>query len=238
MLTVDDKRAGELFKLFPFLSGEEKEQILLNAKLGSYEKGALVFCEGELPEGLLYLSSGKAKVFKKGILGKEQITRLVQRSQLLGFRALCAGGRYTASAQAIEPSTVCTVGRECFLSLMQANSAFAMAMLRHVSRALGFADLRTVTLTQKHMRARLADSLLMLADAYGMESDSQTLGVNLSRHDLADLSNMTTPNVIRTLSAFQGEGLVNFSRHTIRLLDTRAIGSISRHGWRGGEPSH
>jgi CRP-like cAMP-binding protein len=230
MLTVGDTETNGFFRLFPFFSPEEKAQILLKTSCRCYKKGASVFDEGQTPDGLMYLSTGKVKIFKKGILDKEQIVRLIQSCQLLGFRALCAGGCYMASAKAIEPSTVCTIDRECFLWLMQTNGAFALSVVQHASRALGFADRRMVALTQKHMRARLADSLLVLANIYGVEADRQTLCVSLSRNDLANFSNMTTPNVTRTLSAFQDEGLVDFSKCTIRLLNVPAIECVSRHG--------
>jgi CRP-like cAMP-binding protein len=230
MLTADDNETNGFFTLFPFFSSEEKEQIMLKTSCNSYQKEAVIFGEGEIPQGLTYLSSGKVKIVKKGILDKEQITRLVQRGQLLGFRAVCAGERYMASARAIETSTVCTIAKDCFLSLMQTNSHFALSIAQHAMRALGFADLRMVALTQKHMRARLADSLLMLANTYGMKDDCQTLDVCLSRTDLANLSNMTTPNVIRTLSAFQDEGLLSFDRYAIRLLNMPIINRIGSHG--------
>lgn len=230
ILTADDNGMSGFFMRFPFFSSEEKEQIMLKTSCEGYKKGAAIFDEGEMPQGLTYLSSGKVKIVKKGILDKEQITRLVQHGQLIGFRALCAGGCYVASAKAIEPASVCTIAKECFLSLMKTNSAFTIAMVQHLAHDLNFADLRTVALTQKHMRARLADSLLMLANTYGTEEDGQTLCIRLSRHDLANLSNMTISNVVRTLSAFQAEGLLCFDRYSIRLLNMPTIVSIGKHG--------
>ncbi|MDR1343505.1 MAG: Crp/Fnr family transcriptional regulator [Prevotellaceae bacterium] len=216
--------------MFPFFSEEEKAQIIRHTHSALYKKGATIFGEGETPKGLIYLSSGKVKVCKKGILDKEQILRLVPSCQLLGFRALCADEPYGASTKAIEASLVCTVEREYILSLMKTNTSFAHAMLRHVSGVLGHADLHMVALLQKHLRARLADSLLLLANTCGMEDDYQTLCSRISRSDLANLANMTTPNAIRTLSTFQDEGLVSVSRYTIRLLNIPAIYRISSHG--------
>ncbi|MDR1417403.1 MAG: Crp/Fnr family transcriptional regulator [Prevotellaceae bacterium] len=230
MLTICDKETKGFFVMFPFFSEEEKAHIIRNTHSAIYKKGATIFSEGEMPGGLVYLSSGKAKICKKGILGKEQIIRLIQSCQLLGFRALCAGEPYGASTQALEASLVCTIEKECFLSLMKTNISFALAMLQHASRVLGYADLRTVALLQKHLRARLADSLLLLASTYGMEDDYQTLCGRFSRSDLANLANMTTPNAIRTLSTFQDEGLVSINRYNIRLLNIPAICRISSHG--------
>jgi CRP-like cAMP-binding protein len=216
--------------MFPFFSAKEKEQVIRNTRSVVYRKGATIFSEGEMPDGLVYLSSGKVKICRKGILDKEQILRVARSCQLLGFRALCADEPYRASAKAFDASMVCTVEKECFLSLMKDNSAFAIAMLQHAARVLGDADGRTVSLLQKHLRARLADSLLLLANAYGMEDDHQTLCCQISRSDLANLSNMTTPNAIRTLSTFQEEGLVSFNRYAICLLNIPAICHISSHG--------
>ena len=80
--------------------------------------------------------------------------------------------------------------------------------IRQLSLDLGIADERTVNLTQKHIRGRLAESLLFLKDSYGLEEDGATLSIYLSREDLANLSNMTTSNAIRTLSTFVAERII------------------------------
>ena len=84
---------------------------------------------------------------------------------------------------------------------------------------LGIADERTVNLTQKHIRGRLAESLLFLKDSYGLEEDGATLSIYLSREDLANLSNMTTSNAIRTLSTFVAERIIAIDGRKIKLID-------------------
>ena len=95
---------------------------------------------------------------------------------------------------------------------------------------LGVADRRMVSLTQKHVRGRLADTLLELIDTYGFEAGGDTLDLKLSREDLADLSNMTTSNAIRTLSSFVEEGLIEVQGRTIRFLNIGEIRRISQYG--------
>ncbi|MGE4568768.1 MAG: Crp/Fnr family transcriptional regulator, partial [Bacteroidales bacterium] len=95
---------------------------------------------------------------------------------------------------------------------------------------LGFAYYRTLSLTQKHIRGRLADSLLFLRDTYGFEKDEKTLKVYLSREDIANLSNMTTSNAIRTLSAFSSEGIIAIDGRKIKLLNVNDIEKISDLG--------
>ena len=87
-----------------------------------------------------------------------------------------------------------------------------------------------MSLTQKHIRGRLAESLLYLRDSYGLEEDGCTLSIYLSREDLANLSNMTTSNAIRTLSAFAAEHLVAIDGKKIKLINEAELEKISRMG--------
>lgn len=95
---------------------------------------------------------------------------------------------------------------------------------------LGVSDSRTVSLTQKHIRGRLADSLLFLRKTYGVEEDGATLSIKVSREDLAGLSNMTTSNAIRTLSGFASENLLEVSGRSIKIINSEALQKISDFG--------
>lgn len=95
---------------------------------------------------------------------------------------------------------------------------------------LGKADQRVVSITQKHVRGRLAETLLDLLDVYGYGNDGETLDLRITREDMANLSNMTTSNAIRTLSAFADEGLVEVHGRFIKLIDVEALQSISNNG--------
>lgn len=102
--------------------------------------------------------------------------------------------------------------------------------MKLLATELGQSNTRTVTLTQKHIRGRLAEALLFLRDTYGFEEDEQTLRVYLSREDLANLSNMTASNAIRTLSSFNSEGIIVLDGRKIKLVNVLQIEKISRLG--------
>ena len=95
---------------------------------------------------------------------------------------------------------------------------------------MGFSNDRTVTLTQKHIRGRLAESLIFLKDTYEYEDDGKTIKIYLSREDVANLSNMTTSNAIRTLSTFAQEGVISIDGRKIRILDLHKLERISELG--------
>lgn len=76
----------------------------------------------------------------------------------------------------------------------------------------------------------MAETLLDLLDVYGYDGDGQTLDLHITREDMANLSNMTTSNAIRTLSTFANEGLIEIDGKFIKLLDVDAIQRISDIG--------
>ena len=103
-------------------------------------------------------------------------------------------------------------------------------ILQHLAVELGQSDDRTINLTQKHIRGRLAEALLFLRDSYGLEEDDCTLSIYLSREDLANMSNMTTSNAIRTLSTFANEKLIAIDGRKIKLINIEELEDISKKG--------
>jgi len=218
------------FSLFRDLSDEEKEYLLRDHNCSSYRKGEIIFKEGTRPAGLYCLAYGKVKVFKEGIGGREQIIRMIRPQGLIGFSAIIAGTRYYASAVAIEESGICRIESNQFMKLLQRNSDLSIKLMRMMALELCFSNERTVSLTQKHIRGRLAESLLVLRDTYGVENDGKTIRAYVSREDLACLSNMTTSNAIRTLSMFATESVIALEGKRISIVDPSRLEKISHMG--------
>jgi CRP-like cAMP-binding protein len=103
-------------------------------------------------------------------------------------------------------------------------------MMQTMARDLKHSEIQTVNLTQKHIRGRLAESILHLISQYGYEEDGSTIAMLISREDLAHMSNMITSNAIRTLSQFAQEGLLAIDGKRIRILNAPALQKISRLG--------
>ena len=114
--------------------------------------------------------------------------------------------------------------------LVTENNRLAMFFIKLLAIDLGLSDERTVNLTQKHIRGRLAESLIFLKETYGLEEDGATISIFLSREDLANLSNMTTSNAIRTLSNFASEKLIAIDGRKIKIIDEEELKKISRIG--------
>ena len=216
--------------IFYLLSEEEKQEIHHHVSFTRYKKNEFIFKEGDKPNGLLVLADGKVKIFKEGVGGREQIIRMAKPLGVIGFRALLANEPHIASAVTIEESVICTISQEFVINYALKNSDFTFRIIQKLARELGFSNVRTVTLTQKHIRGRLAESLILLKEKYGFENDNTTLRVYLSREDIANLSNMTTSNAIRTLSTFASEKVIAIDGRKIKILDISRLERISKLG--------
>ena len=216
--------------IFSTLTPEEKEDLCNNITFIYYKKNEYIFNEGDRPSGFLFLKEGKVIIFKVGFGGREQIIRMTKPLGILGYRALLAGEKHIGTAITNENSTIGIITADYLYTHLLKNPAFSLRLLQTLSRELGFSNSRMVTLTQKHIRGRLAESLLLLKEKYGWENDGATLKVYLSRDEIANLSNMTSSNVIRTLTAFTGEKVIATDGRKIRILDIHQLEQISRHG--------
>ncbi len=212
------------------LTNEQREFLANNFTVQSYKKNEMIYLEGETPSHLMCLLTGKVKIYKDGVGGRSQIIRMIKPTEYFGYRAYFAKEDFVTAAAAFEPSTVGLIPMTAILTVLSQNNDLALFFIRQLSVDLGIADERTVNLTQKHIRGRLAESLLFLMESYGLEEDGSTLSIYLSREDLANLSNMTTSNAIRTLSNFATERLITIDGRKIKIIDQEKLKKISRIG--------
>ena len=217
-------------QLYSVLNDSDKKVLLETHSIQNYKKSEHIYVEGEKPKGLLCMGKGKVKVYKAGIGGREQIVRMVAAPGFIGYRALFADEMHIASVVAIEECVIFFIPKDVIFKFIASNKKVCMNILKSFATELGFTRERTVSLTQKHIRGRLAESLLYLLDTYGYEEDEQTLNVHLSREDIANFSNMTTSNAIRTLSTFVNEKVIAVDGRSIKILDKIKLGHISKLG--------
>lgn len=162
--------------------------------------------------------------------GRQQILRLYRPIQYFGYRAFFANEPYVSSASAFEASTLGAIPMSLVKELIDQNRKLAWFFINELSKNLGGSDAKIVNLTQKHIRGRLADAIIALVDNYGYEDDGETLKIYMAREDLANLSNMTTSNAIRTLSSFCQEHILTVDGRRIKILNPEALRNISKFG--------
>lgn len=220
----------DMAEIWTVLEPDEKRKIIDAFVIHNYKKNQMIYAEGEDPEFLWCLLTGKVKKFKDGIGGRVQILRLIRPVQYFGYRAYFANEKYNSSAAAFEASTVGSIPMTLVEELINQNRKLAWFFIHELSHNLGGSDTKIVNLTQKHIRGRLAEALIVLKEHYGFEDDNMTLRIYMAREDLANLSNMTTSNAIRTLSGFVAEKLITVDGRRIRLLNEPMLRKISKFG--------
>lgn len=220
----------DLAEIWSILTNEEKHRIIDAFEIHNFKKNQIIYAEGEAPEYLWCLLKGKVKKFKEGVGGRVQILRLIRPVQYFGYRAYFAQEPYVSSAAAFEASTLGAVPMDLVMELIRNNNDLALFFIKELSRNLGGSDTKIVNLTQKHIRGRLAEALIVLKENYGYEDDNSTLKIYMAREDLANLSNMTTSNAIRTLSGFVNEKIITVDGRRIRILNEAMLRKISKFG--------
>ena len=218
-----------IFSQWTTLTSEEKKEISSSLIIEKYDKGQYIYKESEIPTSMKCLINGKVKICKNGKTGRDQILRTIKPTELFGFRAYFADDDYLTSAKALEYSTVASIPMELVVKIMRVNNQVCMQLIKQLAIELGKSDSLTVSLTQKHIRGRLAEMLITLKERYGIEKDGYTLSIYLSREELANMSNMTTSNAIRTLSAFASEKIIAIDGRKIKIINEEELKKISEN---------
>lgn len=227
---TETKELENLVEIWQALTPEEQEYLKSNFFVQHFKKNEIIHYEGDKPTHMMCLVKGKIKIYKEGVGGRNQIVRIMQPISYFAYRAIFAEEKYNTTACAFESATVVLIPKEVILKLIHQNLTLSYFFIRALSIDLGISDARQVNLTQKHIRGRLAESLIFMRDNYDLEEDGATINVYLSREDLANLSNMTTSNAIRTLSMFVSEKVIAMDGRRIKIIDEEKLRKISRLG--------
>ena len=201
----------------------EKSDLLdlnIKKKCYFYKKRQTIFYEGDRPLGVYCLNYGKVKIFKMGMDGKEQIVRFVFPGDLIGFRSLIGENIYSASATALEDSFTCFISKQVFFQLINKYPYISHNLMISLCRLLEEAENKMISLAQKPVRKRLAESLLLINKNFKPDTNNT---IYLSRQDLANIVGTATETVIRLLSEFKDEKLISIKGRKITLLNIERL---------------
>jgi len=194
-----------------------------------YARGEPIFQADHYPVGLYCIHHGRVKIYRTGGDGREQIIRLAKDGDILGYRSLISGDRYSTFAVPIEEAQICHIPRHVFFSLLGTNPGLSARIMKLLANELKAAENRIVELAQKPVRERLAETLLLLKETYGLDPDGQTLGITLTRNELAGIIGTATESVSRLLSKLKAEGIIEMNGRKILLIDHDALVEAANH---------
>lgn len=199
---------------------EKKQQIRYNVKetiIKQNTSSTFVIC----------MKEGLAKVFIEGEKGKNLIVKIIGKGDFISGGGLFNGNVQHFTISAITPVTCCLIDAGKLSNLFSENNKFAVELLRNHTKQSNYLLSKMVSLTQKYMPGRVAETLLYLKnDIY----KNSKFTVDLSRQELAEMSNMTKESLVRILQQFKESNLVKTHGSEIEILDEISLNHVSING--------
>lgn len=192
-----------------------------------FKKGQIMMHEGSRPNGVYCIHSGKAKLFRLGTEGKEQIIRFAKDGDLIGYRALLSSEQLSASIQVLEDTHACFIPRSEMFKMIENNSKFSLEVMKMACHELGEAGRLITNLAQKTVRERLAEVLLLLVSTFGLDEDGN-IDVSLTREEIANMVGTATESVIRLLSEFKDDEYIFLKGRKIKILNKPALAKVGQ----------
>jgi CRP-like cAMP-binding protein len=215
--------AGSIFK---YLSPTEIEILNYAKDFRHYKRGDILYQEGNRISGFYCINSGIIKVFKTGLDGKEQIIRFAKTGDIIAYRSVLSNEVACTSAKVIEDCQVCFIPSEILTQFIKTNPAYSLELLKLACHELGEANSFITDIAQKTVRERLAEILLLLVNDFGLDNE-HFLNISLTREELANIVGTATESVIRLLSEFKSDKLVELNGRKIKILNKKGLEKIS-----------
>lgn len=177
----------------------------------TFKRGQTLFVQGNHPYGLYCVSKGNIKVTKVGGDGKESIVRICTGGDILGHRSLFTDQHYSATATAVEDTTVCFLDKKYIMKAIEERPSVALEVISKLSRDMGAAENKVTSFHQKNVRERLAELLLLLKESHGEKlADGRTrINLRLTREEMATMIGTANETLIRFMSEFKDAGLID-----------------------------
>ena len=191
-----------------------------------FKKGKLIFYEGGIPTGAFFILSGRAKIYKTGLDGKDQIFYIYNSGDLLGYHALLCNESYEDACEALEDCEILFVTKSRFFDLLQKIPELNMLLLQNMSHEFGVLVNTITVLAQKPLREKLAIYLLILKNRYADDENPKGL-ISIPREDLANLIGTARESLGRLLKDFKEEGLIKIEAKSIELLESNKLEKIA-----------
>lgn len=204
---------------------KELENLSKNRPISTYKKKDVIFHEGDIPQYLYFLDKGKIKTFKTHEDGKEYITNIIKEGDFFGHVSLFENKNYTDSCIVLEKSEVYKIPKEDFLALLYKNSDVANRFIKMLSNQIEGQEIKLLRLAYDSVRKRTAGSLIQLEKHYPRNKDGKSC-ILVTREDLARITGTATETVIRCLSEFKDDQLIDINGREIIILDRPGLQRI------------
>lgn len=210
--------------LFQGLSGEYHDELAMIVADQEFQRGGLIFSEGDAGTGFYVIIDGRVKIFKLSFDGKEQILHILGPGEPFAEVAVFTGSTYPANAVALEKSRLFFFPRKAFAELIATQPALAMNMLATLSLRLKQFAHMIEALSLKEVPGRLAAYILVDSR---QNSTEQSIKLTVSKTQLASLLGTIPETLSRILTKMNKQGLIDIEGSTITILDRQGLTALA-----------
>lgn len=210
-------------KILSSLAQEDRNLFFEHADTLTFKKGKLIFYESGIPTGVFLIESGRAKIYKTGLDGKDQIFYVYKAGDLLGYHALLCNEQYEDSCEALEECKIKFISRSNFDMLLQKIPNLNQLLIQNMSHEFGVLVNTITVLAQKPLRERLALYLLVLKGKYAEQEGA----ILLPREDLANIVGTARESLGRLLKEFKEEQLIEVDHKIIRVKQSEKLQKLA-----------
>lgn len=193
--------------------------------INHYKRKQVIYSEGNHPLRLYFVQKGKVKTFKSNDDGKELTVGLYNVGEFFGYISLLENTTYKETAEAMEDSEVAIIPREDFESLIHENPEVTHRFIRMLASNITEKEEQLLGLAYNSLRKRVADALVTLQRKY-RKPGSEPFAIHISREDLANIAGTATESLIRTLSDFKSEKLIEIRDGNIVIVNEKKLASM------------
>lgn len=215
-LQVIDQEGQRTF--FDDAKGEEEfKKLIEDREVRRYNKRDIIYASEQYPNWLYYVVSGQVKCYHTNELGKELITHVYGDGDIFGYTPLLTNKKYQSSAMAVEISEIQLISPEDFKSILFNNRDFAAKFISILANYADHTEGQLIDLAYSSVRRKVANALIMI------DQSSKHNTFKIMREDLAALAGTAKETVIRTLSDFKSEGIIDLLDGAIKINNMQAL---------------
>lgn len=203
------------------------EDLTEQSTVNDYKKRQVIYKEGNHPHYLYYIVQGKVKTYKTHEDGKDLVIDLYNVGDFFGYTALIENSVYHETAEALEETELALVPRKDFESLLNSNPAISRKMISLLSKNVVAKEEQLVGIAYNTLRKKVAEALVTMYRKYHGDKKEPYL-IDISREELATIAGTATESLIRTLSDFKSENLIDIKTGKIIMSDDKKLANLIR----------
>jgi CRP-like cAMP-binding protein len=204
--------------IFCDLAHNELNELDQHKVTNIFKKGQTLFVEGSPPYGVYCITSGNIKISKSSTNGRDAIVRFASPGDIVGHRSIFSNQNYSATATALEDTSVCFIDKKYIIALVQENPSVAYNLMSKLGQDLGASESKVASFSQKNVLERTCELLLLLEQSHGDYEEAQDrtrLNITLTREEFAAAVGTAPETLIRIFSDLKKDEIIEQEKKVI-----------------------